>query len=46
MVQTPKRPYRAPHLQSLGTVADMTRVGQTNNTGDSKNGSVHHTPLR
>ena len=42
-----KQEYSAPQLEELGTVADLTQVGQTNSGDDSMpgqgmdNGSVH-----
>lgn len=35
-----KKDYEAPKLTVLGTVADLTKTGQTNAGGDAKTGSV------
>jgi len=36
-----KRPYVAPKLVKLGTVADLTHQGQTNPGTDMRGGSVN-----
>lgn len=35
-----KKQYESPKLVVLGTVADLTKTGQTNAGGDAKTGSV------
>lgn len=36
-----KKTYQAPKLVTLGTVADLTQVGQTNPGTDARQGSVN-----
>jgi hypothetical protein len=40
-----KRTYETPKLVNLGSVADLTQLGNTHPGGDAKGGSVTHTPL-
>jgi hypothetical protein len=35
-----KQTYTQPHLEAIGSVADLTRTGATNPGGDGKEGSV------
>jgi hypothetical protein len=35
-----KQPYTQPHLEAIGSVADLTRTGLTQPGGDGKEGSV------
>jgi hypothetical protein len=37
-----KKPYARPQLQVIGSVADLTRTGQTRPGADAKGGSVTH----
>jgi hypothetical protein len=40
--QSSKKPYTTPVVIELGTIADLTRTGKTNEGGDAKGGSVGH----
>lgn len=38
--QSSKKPYTTPVLIELGTIADLTQTGKTNEGGDMKGGSA------